>query len=98
MDLIGTEQNYSVKGKSIQNNLHFVRQILEGLEDYAEVTLINLDQSKAFDRVDHRFLAVVFETAGFEPEFRKWITMLYRSPTAVEHGNWKLLESFVIER
>ena len=75
-DLIGPEQNYAVKGRLIQDNLHLVRQILEGIEYDTEVALINLDQSKAFDRADHWFLATVLETAGFEPEFRKWITML----------------------
>ena len=29
-DLVGPEQNYTVKGRSIQDNLHLVRQILEG--------------------------------------------------------------------
>ena len=32
-DLIGPEQNYSVKGILIQDNLHLVREIIEGLED-----------------------------------------------------------------
>ena len=68
-DLIGLEQNYTVKRRSIWDNLHVVPQILEGIEDDTEAALINLDQSKAFDRVDHRFLATVLETAGFEPSF-----------------------------
>ena len=59
-DLIGPEQNYAVKGRSIQDNLHMVRKILEGLKDDTEAGLINLDQSKAFNRMDHRFLATVF--------------------------------------
>ena len=29
-DLVGPEQNYAVKGRSIRDNLHLVRQILEG--------------------------------------------------------------------
>ena len=62
-DLIGPEQNYTVKGRSIQGNLHLVCEILKGLEDGTEAALINLDQSEAFDRVDHRFLATVLETA-----------------------------------
>ena len=37
-----------------------MRQNLEGIEDDSEAALINLDQFKAFDRVDHRFLAMVF--------------------------------------
>ena len=70
-DLIGPEQTYAVKGRSIQDNLHLIREVLEGIKDDTEAALISLDQSKAFDRVDHRFLATVLETAGFEPEFRR---------------------------
>ena len=39
-DLIGPEQNYAVKGRSI-----LVRQILEGIENDTEAELINFDQS-----------------------------------------------------
>ena len=63
-----------MKGRS--TNLHLVHLILEGIEDDTEAAQINLDQSKAFDRVDHQFLAAVLETTGFEPEFRKWISIL----------------------
>ena len=82
-DLIGPEQTFAVKGRSIQNNLHLIREVLEGIEDDTEAALISLDQSKAFDRVDHRFLASVLETAGFQPEFRRWISMMYHNPQAV---------------
>ena len=70
-DLVGPEQTYDVKGRSIQDNLHLIRKILEGLKDGTEGALINLDQPKVFDKVDHRFLASVLETAGFQPEFRR---------------------------
>ena len=97
-DLVGPEQNYAVKGRSIRDNLHLVRQILEGIKDHAEAALINLDQSKAFDRVDHRFLAAVLETAGFKPEFRKWISILYYNPQAVVQVNGRRSGAFAIER
>ena len=61
------------------DNLHLVREILEGLKVDTEAALINIDQFKAFDRVDHRFLAAVLETAGFNPEFRKWINMMHHN-------------------
>ena len=65
-DLIGPEQTFAVKGRSIQDNLHLIREVLEGIEDGTEAALISLDQSKAFDRVDHRFLATVLETARIQ--------------------------------
>ena len=32
-DLIGLEQTYAVKGRSIQDNLHLIHKVLEGIED-----------------------------------------------------------------
>ena len=97
-DLIGPEQNYALKGRSIQDNLQLIREIIEGIKDDDEAALINLDQSKAFDRVDHQFLATVLETAGFDPEFCKWISILYHNPQAVVKVNGKCSKAFVIER
>ena len=95
-NLIGLEQNYAVKGRSIQDNLHLIHQILEGIEDHTEAALINLDQSKVFDRVDSRFLATVLETAGFEPEFRKWISMMYHNQQVVVQVNGRHSRAFLL--
>ena len=81
-----------MKGRSIQDNLHLAREILVGIED--EAALINLDQSKAFDRVDHQFMAAVLETVRFDPEFREWISILYYNLQV----NGKHSKAFVIER
>ena len=97
-DLIGPEQTFAIKGRSIQDNLHLIREVLEGIEDGTEAALISLDQSKAFDRVDHRFLATVLETARFQPEFRRWISMMYHNPQAVVQVNRRRSEVFAIER
>ena len=93
-DLIGPEQTFAVKGRSIQKNLHLIREVLEGIEDDTEAALISLDQSKAFDRVDHRFLATVLETAGFKPEFRRWISRMYHNPQAVVQANGRRSGTF----
>ena len=97
-DLIGPEQTFAVKGRSIQDNLHLIREILEGIKDDTEAVLISLDQSKSFDRVDHRFLASVLETAGFKPEFRIWISMMYHNPQAVLQANGRRSGMIAIER
>ena len=95
-DLIGPEQYHVVKGRSIQNNLHLVHKFLEGSKDGTEATLINLYQSKAFNRVDHQFLVIVLETTGFNLEFCKWISMMYYNPQAVVQVNGKHSEDFAI--
>ena len=96
-DLIGPEQNNAVKGRLIRENLHLVRQIIEGIKDDTKAALIYLDQSKAFDRVDHRFLAAVLETAGFKQEFHRWISILYHNPQAVVQVNGRCSGAFAIE-
>ena len=93
-DLIGPEQTFAVKGISIQDNLHLIREVLEGIKDDTESALISLDQSKAFDWVDHRFL----ETAGFQPEFCRWISMMYHNPQAVVQVNGRRSGVIAIER
>ena len=70
-DLIGPVKMYAVKGRSIQNNLLLVTVVLKWQEDGTEAVLINLDQAKAFDKVDHRFFVTILETTGFKPKFRK---------------------------
>ena len=87
-----------MKGRLIQDNLQLIREVLEGTEDCTEAALISLDQSKAFDRVDHRFLATVLETTGFKPEFRRWISMMYHNPQAVVQMNGRRSKAFAIER
>ena len=78
--------------------LHLIREVIERIENDTDAALISLDQSKAFNNVDHRFLVVVLETAGFEPESHRWINMLYRSTWAVVQVNEKHSGFFVIER
>ena len=97
-DLISPEQTFAVKERSIQDNLHLIHEVLEGIEDDTDAALISLDQSKAFDSVDHRFLATVLETAGFKPEFRRWISMMYHNSQAVVQVNGRRSGTFTIER
>ena len=75
-DLIGPEQNYAVKGRLIQDNFRLVHKVVEGLKDGIDAVLINLDQAKVFDRMDHRLCGDCLETAGFKPEFYKWISKM----------------------
>ena len=74
-----------------------IREVLEGIENDTEAALISLGQSKAFDRVDHWFLATVLETAGFKPDFCRWISMMYHNPQAVVQVNGRRSRVFTIE-
>ena len=94
--LICPEQTCAVKGRTIQDSLHLVRTIVEKVDGNA--ALINLDQSKAFDRVDHAFLEAVLSSAGFEVDFRTWIRLLYASPGVMVEVNGVRSEPFTLTR
>ena len=73
-DLIHPEQTYAVRGRSIQDNLHLVREVLEEIKKATK------------------------PRAGFKPEFRKWISMMYHKPQAVVQVNGRCSRAFAIER
>lgn len=71
------------------NNLNLIRTIYMGVNDDDDAALIKLVQSKLFDIVDHQYLAAILQAARFQPDFCKWISLMYRYPSAVAHLNRK---------
>lgn len=59
--------------------------------------LVNLYQSKAVDRVDHRYLAVVLWAVGLDPTFRSWINTLYSGIMSVVQVKGFFLRLIVTE-
>jgi hypothetical protein len=43
-----------------------------------EAAILMLDQEKAFDRVNHKFLMKTLNHFGFRPNFKKWVQILYK--------------------
>ena len=82
-----------MKVRSIQDNLHLVHHIFEGIKDDTEAALLNLDQSKAFYSVDHRFLAAVLEITGFE-RFQQMDQHAVPQPAGGGAGEVKVFEGF----
>lgn len=75
-DLVGEEQICTIHG-----NFHFMRYIIENVakEQGTSWALINLDQSKSFDRINHLYQAAVLKAVGFEFIFRGWIVAMHRN-------------------
>ena len=94
--LISPEQSCAVKGRTIQDSLHLIRTIIDKVDNKA--ALINLDQSKAFDRVDHSFLEAVLSAAGFGVDFRTWIRLMYASPGVMVEVNGVRSKPFTLSR
>ena len=97
--IIHPDQTCSVPGRSIFDNLILLRDVL----DYVNVTkepgiLLNLDQEKAFDRVDRLFLLNTLSCFGFGETFRRWISLLYCDASMQVIVNGFLTESIPLLR
>ncbi|XP_049341526.1 uncharacterized protein LOC125806062 [Astyanax mexicanus] len=76
--VIHIDQTYCVPGRSIFDNVHLIRDVLDVSRLLGLKTgLLFLDQEKAFDRVEHGYLWKVLENFGFNPGFIAMIKVLY---------------------
>jgi len=60
--------------------------------------LINLDQSKAFDRVSHDYLFEILKAYGFGTKLIKWVEVLYASNQSGIQVNGYLTDPFYTTR
>ena len=68
------ESQTSVFGRTIGDNIHVVRDIIDlANRNDEEAALLFLDQEKAFDRVNHNFLYKVLKKFGVGDYFIHWI-------------------------
>ena len=77
--VVSSDQTCSVPDRSISSNVVLLHDVFSYIEGTDEATiLISLDQEKAFDRVDRSFLYDLLSHLGFGPNFRKWVSTLYK--------------------
>ncbi|KAJ3584243.1 hypothetical protein NHX12_014739, partial [Muraenolepis orangiensis] len=89
--VIHRDQTYCVPGRSMVDNVHLIRDVLEVSSSLGINTgLISLDQEKAFDRVEHSFLWKVMEKFGFSAGFIAKIKVLYNKIESVLKFNARL--------
>ena len=55
--LVNIDQTSAVMGRSIQDNIHLLRNIVDYVnQKQQKIIILSLDQSKAFDRVNHNYM------------------------------------------
>ncbi|MES9882662.1 MAG: reverse transcriptase domain-containing protein [Sedimenticola sp.] len=97
--IIHEDQTCSVKGRTILDNVHLMRNIIDYVDQKdMECIFLNLDQEKAFDRVSYAFLYKCLETFGFRPNFIKWIQILYNNIKSSVIVNNHISDPFNISR
>ena len=76
--IIHMDQTCGVKGRSIFDNGHLIRNICDYIEQKdLPCAFISLDQEKAFDSVNYKFLEKTLVSFGFHPDFIKWVFIFY---------------------
>jgi hypothetical protein len=76
--IIHSDQTSGIKGRSITDHLHLLRNIFDYVTQRdIPCAWINLDFLKAFDRCSHDYLFETIAKFGFNESFIKWVRILY---------------------
>ena len=98
-DVINIDQTCGIKGRSIRDNVHLLRNIIDYVNTKnIHCALVSLDQSKAFDRVSHAYMFAVLQSFGFGPSFCRWIELLYSNISSQVLVNGFLSDAFHVTR
>ena len=98
-DLVHPDQTCAVKNRNIQDNCHYLRDIIADINDgNAYGALLSLDQEKAFDRVDHKYIITLLTHYGFNHNFLSWIKLLYLDINSSVIVNGHISPAFKITR
>ncbi|KAL2096374.1 hypothetical protein ACEWY4_008522 [Coilia grayii] len=98
-EVIHPDQTYCVPGRSIQNNISFIRDVFDlGKLMDLSFGLVSVDQEKAFDRVEHSYLWNNLAAFGFCQEFVDKIRVLYCDIESILKVNGGLCAPFKVKR
>ena len=98
-DVIDAEQTAAIKGRIIIENLQLNRDVmLYANANKIQVAMIELDQEKAFGRVDCNFLFKTLQHFGYGPEIIQKIKTVYRNIERQVKINGHLSQNFLVKR
>ena len=88
--IIRPDQTCGVRGRTISENLFFIRDLLEYVErENLPLALLSLNQEKAFDRVDWGFLLRILNHFNLGQDFQSWIKLSHTHvESAVVINGW----------
>ena len=97
--IIWIDQTSAVKGRSIFDNLHLLRNVIDYVEqkDIA-ACFICFDQEKAFDRVSWSYMFDTLQAFGFDDNFINWVKLLYTDISSSVIVNNYISETFPLSR
>lgn len=97
--VVEDDQTCGVPDRSINENILRLRDMAYAAsKNNSPLILINLDQEKAFDRVDRQFLMKILQKMNFGPSFQHWITVLYAGAKSQVINNGLLSDPIHLHR
>ena len=76
--VVNKDKKCGVPGRFIGENVALLRDVVDFASlSNVPVAIILLDQEKAFDRVDWRFMRATFSKMGFGYSFIRWVDLFY---------------------
>ena len=98
-DVIHKDQSYCVPGRSIYDNVNLIRDaIFYANIENIPLAILNLDQKKAFDNVDHDYLFEIMDVMGFGHSFISYIKSLYEGAESLIKVSGSLTLPFSFEK
>ena len=76
-DLIHADQTCGIPGRHIYDSIALSRDIIDYAKGDIPMSIINIDQEKAFDRVSHKYLFRVLKAFGLGDRFISYIKLCY---------------------
>jgi hypothetical protein len=93
------ETQTAVYGRKIDQNIHLIRDLIElANRNDDTAAFIFLDQEKAFDRINHKFMFKAMEAFGIGETFVNWVRTIYSNPTSILHINGHFSENISLKR
>lgn len=81
--LIHRDQSGFMPHRNTALNIRRVQGVMGRADTIQEAAVIvSLDATMAFDTIEWNYLSAVLEKAGFGPQFRRWVRLLYTNPLA----------------
>ena len=97
--ILGEEQTCGVLGRTIFENLYTIRDVIGYTRDHElPGYILSLDFQKAFDKVDHNFLAKTLKAFGFGPIYTSYILSSLSNCVARVCNNGRFTADIPLER
>ena len=79
-EIVHKDQSYCIPGRTIYDNLNLIRDVISySNNENIPLAILNLDQKKAFDNIDHEYLFCTMKAMGIGDFFISCTKLLYNN-------------------